>query len=56
MSYGSISEVKYLKLYFIKSNIFTFSDIKLYLFSTVLYATFKTHSKACPTRSREHVI
>ena len=34
-------KLRNLKFYFIKSNIFTFSDFKLYLFSTVLFATLK---------------
>ena len=38
-------KLRNLKLYFIKSNISTFSDFKLYLFSTVLFATLKTRSE-----------
>ena len=38
-------KLRNLKLHFIKSNISTFSDFKLNLFSTVLFATLKTRSQ-----------
>ena len=38
-------KLRNLKLYFIISNIFTFTDFELYQFSTVLFATLKTRSK-----------
>ena len=41
----SISVVKKPYIIFFKSNISTFSDFKLYLFLTVLFATLKTSSE-----------
>ena len=38
-------KLRNLKLYFMKSNISTFSDFKLYLFSTAIFATLKTRSE-----------
>ena len=38
-------KLRNLKLYFIKSNISTFSDFELYLFLTVFFATLKTRSE-----------
>ena len=38
-------KLRNLKLYFIKSNISTFFDFELYLFSTVIFATLKTRSE-----------
>ena len=38
-------KLRNLKSYFIKSNISTFSDFELFLFSTVIFATLKTSSE-----------
>ena len=45
MVHNQYLKLRDLKLYFMKSNISKVSDFELYLFSTVLFATFKTRSK-----------